>query len=81
MPVAHHERVHRTAGRVTPIVIVDGRIAGTWELGPGGGRGLVGIRPWSRWRSGARTELADEVERMAAFLGRPLRTEVLATMT
>jgi hypothetical protein len=76
MPVARHDEVHRTAGWVTPIVIVDGRVAGTWEPKTNGARGTVEVRPWGRWRGNARKELDAEVERIAAFLDRPLRTVV-----
>jgi hypothetical protein len=74
---ANHDRVHRIAGWVTPIVVVDGRVAGTWEIENGkGGAGTVVVRPFGRWRGGARMELAPEVDRIAAFLDRPLRIEV-----
>lgn len=71
LPVVHHDRVYRTAGWITPLVIVDGRVGGTWEIG-GGKRGVVEVVPFGRWRGGARQELAAEVDRIAAFLGRPL---------
>ncbi|WP_280401806.1 hypothetical protein [Nocardia carnea] len=32
LPKAHRARVSRTAGWIAPIVVVNGRIAGTWEL-------------------------------------------------
>ena len=68
-----------SAGWVTPIVVIDGRVAGTWELVNGkAGAGTVAVRPFGRWRGGARKELAPEVERIAAFLDRPLRLEVSA---
>jgi hypothetical protein len=73
MPVEHHERVHRTAGWVTPIVVVDGRIAGTWEIGGSATRGVVEVQPWDRWPGRARKELAAEVARIATFLDRPLK--------
>jgi hypothetical protein len=76
---AHHERVHRTAGWVSPIVVVDGRVGGTWEIGNGKGRaGTVVVRPFGRWRRGARRELASEVDRIAAFLDRPLAIDVMS---
>lgn len=75
LPVAHHERVHRVAGWVSPVVIVDGRIAGTWEIG-GAKKGVVEVVPFGSWRGGARTELAVEVDRIAAFLDRPLAIAV-----
>jgi hypothetical protein len=67
-----HDRVHRTAGWVTPIVVVDGRVGGTWQLD--GGR--VVVTPFGRWRGGARKALGPEVDRIAAFLDRPLQVEV-----
>lgn len=67
-----HDRVHRTAGWVTPIVVVDGRVGGTWELQPD----RIVVTPFGRWRSGARTELRSETERIATYLGRPLEVEL-----
>ncbi|WP_454197481.1 winged helix DNA-binding domain-containing protein [Nocardia sp. Marseille-Q1738] len=32
LPAAHRSKVSRTAGWISPIVVVGGRIAGTWEL-------------------------------------------------
>src|SRR5215212_10160279 len=40
---ARHALVHRTAGWVTPLVLIDGRIAGTWELRSTGGRRAVEV--------------------------------------
>jgi hypothetical protein len=77
LPVIHHDRVYRTAGWITPLVIVDGRIGGTWEIG-GGKKGVVQVVPFGRWRGGTRKELAGEVDRIAAFLDRPLGLEVEA---
>jgi hypothetical protein len=73
----HHDRVHRTAGWVTPIVVVDGSVAGTWEIenGKAGASRLV-VRPFNRWRGGVRPALRPEVERIATFLDRPLTLEL-----
>jgi hypothetical protein len=80
MPVQHHDRVHRVAGWVSPVVIVDGRVAGTWEI-QSGKRGVVEVVPFGRWRSGVRKELAAEVDRIAAFLERPLTASVGSAVT
>jgi hypothetical protein len=72
-----HDRVHRTAGWVTPIVVLDGRVGGTWELENGkGGAGRLVVRPFGRWRGGARKELEPEVDRLSAYLERRLTLEV-----
>jgi hypothetical protein len=75
LPVDRHDDVHRVAGWVSPVVIVDGRVAGTWELA-NGKRGGIEVTPFGKWRSGARKELAAESDRIAAFLDRGLRVEV-----
>jgi hypothetical protein len=76
LPEPHHDRVHRTAGWVTPIVVVDGRVAGTWEIGDGKS-GTVEVQPFERLSAAATKELKAEVERVAAFLDRPLRMALL----
>ena len=75
MPVDRHLDVHRVAGWVSPVVIVDGRVAGTWEL-MNGKRGGITVQPFGRWRGGARKELAAEADRIAAFLDRPLPVSI-----
>jgi hypothetical protein len=75
LPVAHHTLVHRTAGWVSPVVLVDGRVAGTWEIGAGA-KGKLEVQPFSRLRGGARDELAVEADRIAAFLDRPLAVSI-----
>ena len=77
MDPAHHDRIYRVAGWVTPVVVVDGRVAGTWELAAGK-RGGVVVTRLERWRSGVEAELAAEVDRLAAFLDRPLPIESVA---
>jgi hypothetical protein len=73
---ALHDRVHRTAGWVTPVVVVDGRVAGTWEIENGkAGTGTVVVQPF-RAKGVVRRALTPEVERIAAFLDRPLRAEI-----
>ena len=75
LAVAHHDRVHRTAGWVSPVVVIDGRIMGTWEIA-GGRNGSLEIQPFGRWRGGARRELGAEVDRIAAFLDRPIKVSI-----
>jgi hypothetical protein len=76
LPVAHHDDVYRTAGWVTPLVLVDGRVGGTWQLGGSAKRPVVDVVRWSSWKRPARSELEAEVERIAAFLDKPLAIEL-----
>jgi winged helix DNA-binding protein len=74
---ANHDRVHRTAGWVSPVVLIDGRVAGTWEVAAGkGGAGTVVVQAFHKWRGSARRELESEVDRVAAYLDRRLTIQV-----
>ena len=57
------------------MVVIDGRVAGTWQLAPGK-RGGVTVQPFGPWRSGTRREIEAEVDRLAAFVDRPLSTDI-----
>jgi winged helix DNA-binding protein len=71
---SHHALVHRTAGWVSPIVILDGGVGGTWEIENGrAGVGTIAVQPFFRLRGDARKQLVSEVDRIAAFLDRPLQ--------
>jgi hypothetical protein len=77
LPVERHDAVHRTAGWVSAVVLIDGRVGGTWEIEScKGGAGTVAVEPFYHWRDGARRELGAEVERIAEFLDRPLSVRV-----
>lgn len=76
LPVAHHDDVYRTAGWVTPLVLVDGRIGGTWEITGSPKRGVVNVVRWPSWKRAATAELEAEVDRVGAFLDRPLAVEI-----
>jgi hypothetical protein len=79
LPVVHHDRIYRTAGWVTPVVVVDGSVAGTWEL-TAGKRGGIAVQPLGSWRGGVHRELRAEADRLAAFLDRPLELTVAAPL-
>jgi hypothetical protein len=69
VPSSHIARVYGQQGSVSPVVLVDGRVAGTWSYERRGGTVRVEVEPFEALRPKVRKELADEVERLAAFLG------------
>jgi hypothetical protein len=73
LPVDRHELVYRTAGWITPVVLVDGRVAGTWELDAKNG---IAIQPFAAWPKTIERGIADEVDRLASFLDRAIRIDV-----
>lgn len=66
------DRVYRTAGWVSPVVLVDGAVAGIWELKRRARSAEVRFEPLVRLTNNQRKGIAREVDRLAAFLGAPV---------
>jgi hypothetical protein len=64
----HRAKIYRTAGWVTPTVLIRGRVAGTWAL-DGATVAVTPLRPFS---AAERRGVAREVEKLATFSGRPV---------
>jgi winged helix DNA-binding protein len=62
-------RVYRTAGWLSPILLVGGRMAGVWRHEAG----AVTLSSFATLPAWARRAAGEEAERLAAFLGRPLQ--------
>lgn len=69
VPAERRSEVSRTAGWISPVVVYGGRVAGVWRVDDD----VVGV---SLWEDLPRGPLADEAERVAAALGRPLRVTI-----
>jgi hypothetical protein len=61
-------RVFKQQGWVAPVLLVEGRAAGVWSHEQIGGTVQVQVEPFQPLRPAVRAALADEVERLAAFL-------------
>ena len=46
IPDGHVDDVSRTAGWISPVLLVDGRVAGTWEVGVDAGVTTVTVSPF-----------------------------------
>jgi hypothetical protein len=69
VPSQHISRVYRQQGWVSPVLLVDGRVAGIWTHERRSGVIRVEVEPFQTLRPQVRNMLMDEVERLAAFLG------------
>jgi uncharacterized protein YcaQ len=65
----HRARVYRPQGWFSPVVLVNGRMAGVWKHERKGRRLTVEIERFGRLPGWARAQLEAEAERLAAFLG------------
>jgi Winged helix DNA-binding domain len=67
-------RVSRTAGWISPVVLVGGWVAGAWEYERTGNGVEVRVEPFQRLAAGQRREIKAEAERLGEFLEAPVRT-------
>jgi uncharacterized protein YcaQ len=66
---AHYKRVYRKAGWLSPVVLVDGRVAGVWTHRKKRGGWDVTIEPFRPLTRIEREGIASEVEDLGRFLG------------
>jgi hypothetical protein len=64
----HHRTVYSVRGWVSPVVLVDGRVAGLWSHEEKRDRLLVKVKPFGRLAPGTDTLIRAEVEDLARFL-------------
>ncbi|MGH7724047.1 MAG: winged helix DNA-binding domain-containing protein [Candidatus Eiseniibacteriota bacterium] len=70
---AHYKKVFRTAGWVSPVVLVNGAIAGTWESERTEDELRIRFKPFRAFDRDTRTALEAEAEVLASSLGRRAR--------
>lgn len=69
---AHRARVYRAQGWLSPVLLVDGRIAGVWRHSSKARHLVVELEPFGRLPAWARDELEAEAARLAAFFEQDL---------
>ena len=69
LPSAAAGRIYRPQGWLSPVLYVDGRMAGVWRHETKGGRVVVEVEPFATVSKRVRTAVDDEAGRLARFLG------------
>jgi Winged helix DNA-binding domain len=69
LPGDLRSRVYRPQGWISPVLLVNGRMEGTWRHEIKGSRVEVTIEPFAKAPGWLRRAAAEEGERLAAFLG------------
>ena len=72
---ANHSKVSRTAGWISAVVLVDGRVAGTWSHVAAKGTLRISVEPFQRLAAKTKVEIQRRAESLAEMLGMA-RTEV-----
>ena len=63
------DRVYRKSAWFSPVLLVDGRMEGVWKHEKQGKRLVVVVEPFATIAKKVRSAVAEEAERLAAFLG------------
>jgi hypothetical protein len=69
IPAAHLKRVSRTAGWISPVVLVDGRAAGVWDSSRSGNRLSITVEPFGPVTDQRRRTIEKAAERAALAQG------------
>lgn len=69
---AFEDRVFRSAGWISPIVLVDGMAAGVWSHERRGRRIEVTVEPFEKLSRAVQKEIAAEADRLGRFLDAPV---------
>jgi uncharacterized protein YcaQ len=65
----HYKRVYRNQGWISPVLLVDGRIAGTWSYKLQGKKLLVTIQPFCKLSRAVSAAITREAETLSRFFG------------
>jgi Winged helix DNA-binding domain len=69
IPPAHLSRVSRTAGWISPVVLIDGSVGGVWTSTHDGHRLRITVDPFGRPTAKLRSAIAKAAERVAEVQG------------
>lgn len=71
LPGPLKDRISRTSGWISPVLLVAGRMAGVWRHEKRGQRVLVQIDPFLSLDTAVKGAIQEEADRLGAFLGAP----------
>jgi hypothetical protein len=71
IPADHVSAVSRTAGWISPVLVVDGAVAGVWEHERRGGGLAVAVRPFAPVPAAVRAAAEEHAHRYGALLDAP----------
>jgi hypothetical protein len=72
----YRQRIYRLQGWVSPVLLVNGHMAGVWKHEHKGRTVSVEIEPFAKLARWTRTHIAAEAERLATFAGGDLKLTI-----
>jgi uncharacterized protein YcaQ len=76
----HYKRVYRNQGWISPVILIDGRVAGIWSHSRKGAKLSVEITPFKRLPKKIRALIEEEAASLAEFLSLPFELHIVGDM-
>ena len=76
LSMQHYKRVYRNQGWISPVVLVDGEIAGVWSYKPKGKKLAVEVEPFGKLSKVTRAGIEREADSLAVFFERELELKI-----
>jgi hypothetical protein len=73
----HYKRVYRNQGWISAVILIDGKIAGTWSYVIEGKKVVVQITPFNKLTTATRKLLAEEAASLSVFVGKEVELQYL----
>jgi hypothetical protein len=72
----HYKRIYRPAGWISPVVLLNGRVAGIWSSSRDSTALSLNVELFEKLPAAARTQLNEETARLGQFFGKPCNVEI-----
>ncbi|MFZ0819143.1 MAG: winged helix DNA-binding domain-containing protein [Candidatus Acidiferrales bacterium] len=72
----HYKRVYRNQGWISPVVLIDGRVASIWAHARKAGKLSVEVKPFEKFPKKIRALIEEEAESLARFLDSSLALKI-----
>ncbi len=72
----HYKRVYRNQGWISPVILIDGRVAGIWSHARKGGKLSVEVTPFEKFPKKVRARIEEEAASLARFLDSSLALKI-----
>jgi hypothetical protein len=65
----HYKLIYRNQGWISPVILLDGRVVGTWSHKVAGKKLAIVLKPFSKLPKSLHPQIGAETERIAKFVG------------
>ena len=73
---ANYKRVYRAAGWISPVVLLNGRVIGTWSYTRRGKGAFLKVEPFEKFSKAIHSKIEKEAARLGAFMETPIEIKI-----